>query len=93
MTTLKEIIEHLKFKASIKCQPSMDGTREHYYKGLSTAYMDCANILKKYLEQEIDEEELDKIAQRECANMLDNNLCHADDIFEFYKAGWRNKQK
>ena len=52
MTTIKEIIECFERKASQKCQPSMDGSREQYYKGLSTAYKDCANILKKYLEQE-----------------------------------------
>jgi ERCC4-related helicase len=91
MTTLEEIIEHLENKAKKNCQPSMDGSREKYYEGLSDAYMDCANILKKFLEQEIDEEELDNIAKRECENMLDKNICSADDIFEFYKAGWRNK--
>ena len=92
MTTLEEIIEHLENKVKKGCQPSMDGSREKYYEGLSDAYMDCANILKKFLGQEIDEEELDNIAKRECENMLDKNVCSADDIFEFYKAGWRNKQ-
>jgi len=52
MTTLKEIIEHLEIKAKAKCQPSMDGSRERYYEGLSAAYMDCASILKRYLEQD-----------------------------------------
>jgi hypothetical protein len=52
MTTLKEIIEHLEIKAKAKCQPSMDGSRERYYEGLSAAYTDCANILKRYLEQD-----------------------------------------
>ena len=33
------------------CQPPMDGSREKYYEGLSVAYMDCADILKKYLIQ------------------------------------------
>ena len=78
MITLEEIIEHLENKAKNRargCQPSMDGSREKYYEGLSVAYMDCANILKKFLEQEIDEEELDNIAKRECENMLDKNVC------------------
>ena len=51
MTTLEEIIEHLENKAKKGCQPSMDGSREKYYEGLSVAYMDCADILKKYLMQ------------------------------------------
>ena len=90
MTTLEEIIEHLENKAKKGCQPSMDGSREKYYEGLSDAYMDCANMLKKFLEQEIDEEELDKNAETECEKLLDKKVYHADDIFEFYKLGFRN---
>ena len=51
MVTLEEIIEHLENKKKKGCQPSMDGSREKYYEGLSVAYMDCADILKKYLIQ------------------------------------------
>ena len=29
----------------------MDGRREAYYDGMKDAYLDCANILRKYLEQ------------------------------------------
>lgn len=90
MTTLEEIIEHLENKAKKSCQPSMDGSREKYYEGLSDAYMDCTNMLKKFLEQEIDEEELDKNAETECEKLLDKKVCHTDDIFEFYKLGFRN---
>ena len=92
MITLKEIIKHFNYKASKRRQPSMNGIREYYYRGLSDAYMECVNMLEEYLEQEIDEDELDKIAKRDCENMLDKGTCFADDIFEFYKAGWRNKQ-
>ena len=51
MATLEGIIEHLENKAKKRCQPSIDGSTEKYYKGLSEAYMDCVNMLKKYLAQ------------------------------------------
>lgn len=54
MTTISDIIEFLNEKAESerKCQPSMDGRREEYYKGKFDAYIDCANMLKRYIEQE-----------------------------------------
>lgn len=54
MTTLQEIIDILRYKASQECQPSMDGSREKYYKGRNDAYIECAEILEKYLEQKKD---------------------------------------
>lgn len=89
MTTIKEIIKHLEHKSKIVCQPSMDGSREKYYQLRSEAYLECANILRKYLEQETDEQELNKIAYEDCVRMLNEKKCYADDIFEFYKMGYR----
>lgn len=51
MTTIEEVIEALELKSRQKCNPSMDGRREAYYDGMRDAYIDCANILRKYLEQ------------------------------------------
>lgn len=51
MTTLRDIIQYLKKKSAVKCQPSMDGSRERYYEGKKDAYLDCAEILEKYLSQ------------------------------------------
>jgi hypothetical protein len=48
------------------------------------------NLLKKFLEQEIDEEELDKNAETKSEKLLDKKVCHADGVFEFYKLGFRN---
>lgn len=92
MVTLEEIISHLEQKSKKGCQPSMDGSRERYYSGLSDAYADCACMLKKFINQ-FNEEELDKIAQTECNRLLNNNICHADDILEFFKAGYRHAIK
>ena len=52
MTTLQEIIDILRLKASQECQPSMSGLREQFYKGRNSAYIECAEILEKYLKQE-----------------------------------------
>lgn len=90
MTTIKEIIKYLESKSNKECQPSMDGSREKYYQGRNEAYLECANILRKYLEQEMDEQELNKIAEEDCIRMLNKKVCYADDIFEFYKMGYRN---
>ena len=51
MITLQEIIDILRLKASQECQPSMDGRREQYYKGRDEAYLECAEILEKYIKQ------------------------------------------
>ena len=51
MTTLQEIINVLRYEASKEPQPSMSGTREAYYKGMSNAYNRCIDMLEKYLNQ------------------------------------------
>lgn len=90
MTTIEEIIKCLEYKSRMGCQPSMDGSREKFYQGRSEAYLECANMLRNYLKQKIDEQELDKNAETECEKLLDKKVCYADDIFEFYKLGFRN---
>lgn len=44
-------------------------------------------------EEPIDDDKLEKIAKQECIDMMDSGKCHADDVFEFYKAGYRKAKE
>ena len=99
MTTLKEIIGFLKEKSEreLKCQPSMDGSREKYYQGKYDAFQDCVQMLEKYCEQsewkeEINEEHLDDIAEKmfEQTNYVDYTF----EVFcDGFKVGYKAAMK
>lgn len=38
--------------------------------------------------EKITKEEFEKFAEKEVGKLLKNNVCHVDDIFEIYKAGF-----
>ena len=38
--------------------------------------------------EKITKEKLDKLAKKEIGKLLKDNVCHIDDIFEIYKAGF-----
>lgn len=38
--------------------------------------------------EKITKDRLDKLVKKEVDKLLKNNVCHVDDIFEIYKAGF-----
>lgn len=38
--------------------------------------------------EKITKEEFEEFAEKEVGKLLKNNVCHVDDIFEIYKAGF-----